>query len=141
MEAVLKQESGSKQPGVGCFLLRPAPDGLARPKKLVPMFRSSIWRRRFVPVAGTGSKHRRASTLTASLCTGVAARIAGTLVAEALAPGATKRETIRIGMASGILAVGAAVEQVGPNAWIAQRGSFFRTTRRLFAGRLYLQLL
>jgi 2-methylaconitate isomerase len=66
---------------------------------------------------------------------------AGTLVAEALAPGATKRETIRIGMPSGILAVGAAVEQVGPNAWIAQRGSFFRTTRRLFAGRLYLQLL
>ena len=74
-------------------------------------------------------------------CTGVAARIAGSLVAEALAPGATKRETIRIGMPSGILAVGAAVEQVGPNAWIAQRGSFFRTTRRLFAGRLYLQLL
>jgi 2-methylaconitate cis-trans-isomerase PrpF len=74
-------------------------------------------------------------------CTGVAARIAGTLVAEALAPGATKREAIRIGMPSGILAVGAAVEQVGPNAWIAQRGSFFRTTRRLFAGRLYLQLL
>ena len=44
-------------------------------------------------------------------CTGVAARIAGTLVAEALAPGATKRETIRIGMPSGILAVGAAVER------------------------------
>jgi 2-methylaconitate cis-trans-isomerase PrpF len=43
-------------------------------------------------------------------------------------------------MPSGILAVGAAVEQTGPNGWIAQRGSFFRTTRRLFAGRLYLQL-
>jgi 2-methylaconitate cis-trans-isomerase PrpF len=50
------------------------------------------------------------------------------------------REAIRIGMPSGILAVGAAVEQTGPNGWIAQRGSFFRTTRRLFAGRLYLQL-
>jgi 2-methylaconitate cis-trans-isomerase PrpF len=78
--------------------------------------------------------------LTASLCTGVAARIAGTLVAEALAPGATKREAIRIGMPSGILTVGAAVEQAGPNVWIAQRGSFFRTARRLFAGRLYVQL-
>jgi 2-methylaconitate cis-trans-isomerase PrpF len=54
--------------------------------------------------------------------------------------GAMKREAIRIGTPSGILAVGAAVEQAGPNAWIAQRGSFFRTTRRLFAGRLYLQL-
>jgi 2-methylaconitate cis-trans-isomerase PrpF len=85
-----------------------------------------------------GQPHR-ALPLTASLCTGVAARIAGTLVAEALAP-ATKRGAIRIGMPSGILAVGAAVEQAGPNAWIAQRGSSFRTTRRLFAGRLYLQL-
>jgi PrpF protein len=47
-------------------------------------------------------------------------------------------QAIRIGMPSGILAVGAAVEQTGPNGWIAQRGSYFRTTRRLFAGRLYL---
>lgn len=86
-----------------------------------------------------GQPHR-ALPLTASLCTGVAARIAGTLVAEALAPGATKREVIRIGMPSGILTVGAAVEQAGPNVWIAQRGSFFRTTRRLFAGRLYVQI-
>jgi 2-methylaconitate cis-trans-isomerase PrpF len=86
-----------------------------------------------------GQPHR-ALPLTASLCTGVAACIAGTLVADALAPGATAREAIRIGMPSGILAVGAAVEQTGPNAWIAQRGSFFRTTRRLFDGQLYLQL-
>jgi 2-methylaconitate cis-trans-isomerase PrpF len=86
-----------------------------------------------------GQPHR-ALPLTASLCTGVAACIAGTLVAEALAPDARTREAIRIGMPSGILAVGAAVEQTGPNGWIAQRGSFFRTTRRLFAGRLYLQL-
>jgi 2-methylaconitate isomerase len=86
-----------------------------------------------------GQPHR-ALPLTASLCTGVAACIAGTLVADALAPGATAREAIRIGMPSGILAVGAAVEQTDPNAWIAQRGSFFRTTRRLFDGQLYLQL-
>jgi 2-methylaconitate cis-trans-isomerase PrpF len=86
-----------------------------------------------------GQPHR-ALPLTASLCTGVAACIAGTLVAEALAPDARTREAIRIGMPSGILPVGAAVEQTGPNGWIAQRGSFFRTTRRLFAGRLYLQL-
>ena len=86
-----------------------------------------------------GQPHR-ALPLTASLCTGVAARIAGTLVAEALAPGAAQREAIRIGMPSGILAVGAAVEQTGPGGWIAQRGSFFRTTRRLFDGRIYLEL-
>jgi 2-methylaconitate isomerase len=86
-----------------------------------------------------GQPHR-ALPLTASLCTGVAARIAGTLVAEALAPDATSREAIRIGMPSGILAVGAVVEQTGPGEWIAQRGSFFRTTRRLFDGRIHLQL-
>lgn len=86
-----------------------------------------------------GQPHR-ALPLTASLCTGVAARIAGTLVADALAPGARDREAIRIGMPSGILAVGAAVEQTGPDSWVAQRGSFFRTTRRLFDGRIYLEL-
>ena len=86
-----------------------------------------------------GQPHR-ALPLTASLCTGVAARIAGTLVAEALAQGAAQREAIRIGMPSGILAVGAVVEQTGPGTWIAQRGSFFRTTRRLFDGRIYLEL-
>jgi hypothetical protein len=85
-----------------------------------------------------GQPHR-ALPLTASLCTGVAARIAGTLVAEALGPGAGDREAIRIGMPSGILAVGAAVEQAGPGEWVAQRGSFFRTTRRLFDGRIYLE--
>jgi 2-methylaconitate cis-trans-isomerase PrpF len=86
-----------------------------------------------------GQPHR-ALPLTASLCTGVAARITGTLVADALAPGAADREAIRIGMPSGILAVGAAVEQTGPNAWTAHRGSFFRTTRRLFEGRIYLEM-
>jgi 2-methylaconitate cis-trans-isomerase PrpF len=86
-----------------------------------------------------GQPHR-ALPLTASLCTGVAARITGTLVADALAPGAQNRDAIRIGMPSGILAVGASVEQTGPGTWVAQRGSFFRTTRRLFDGRIYLEL-
>jgi hypothetical protein len=72
-----------------------------------------------------GQSHR-ALPLTVWLCPG----IAGTLVAEALAPNARTRETIRIGRPSGTLAVGCG----------AQRGSFFRTAPRLFAGRLYLQL-
>jgi 2-methylaconitate cis-trans-isomerase PrpF len=87
----------------------------------------------------SGQPHR-ALPLTASLCTGVAARIDGTLVAEALASGAAQREAIRIGMPSGILVVGAAVEQVNRTEWIAHRGSFFRTTRRLFDGRIYLEV-
>ena len=72
-------------------------------------------------------------------CTTIAA-LAGMLAADALALDAAQREAIRIGMPSGILAVGAAVEQTGPSAWIAQRGSFFRTARPLFDGRIYLEL-
>ena len=45
-----------------------------------------------------GQPHR-ALPLTASLCTAVAAHIAGTLVAEALAPGSG--DQVRIGMPSG----------------------------------------
>ena len=62
-----------------------------------------------------GQPHR-ALPLTASLCTAVAANIAGTLVAEALAPGAGAQ--VRIGMPSGILTVGAEVGQdSAANGW------------------------
>ncbi len=83
-----------------------------------------------------GQPHR-ALPLTASLCTGVAAHIAGTLVAEALAPAARDRDAIRIGMPSGILAVGANVERTN-GSWTARSGTFFRTARRLFDGRIHL---
>jgi hypothetical protein len=82
-----------------------------------------------------GQPHR-ALPLTASLCTAVAARIAGTLAAEALGPGAG--DQIRIGMPSGILAVGADVEQQADGRWVARSGAFYRTARRLFDGRIYV---
>ena len=81
-----------------------------------------------------GQPHR-ALPLTASLCTAVAANIAGTLVAEALAPGAGAQ--VRIGMPSGILTVGAEVSQEG-GQWVAHSGAFYRTARRLFDGRVYI---
>jgi 2-methylaconitate isomerase len=82
-----------------------------------------------------GQPHR-ALPLTASLCTAVAARIAGTLVAEALSP-SVGTESVRLGMPSGVLTVGAdvALEQRG---WIARAGSFYRTARRLFDGRVWV---
>jgi 2-methylaconitate isomerase len=83
----------------------------------------------------SNSQPHRALPLTASLCTAVAANIAGTLVAEALAPGAGAQ--VRIGMPSGILTVGAEVEQKGDGQWIAHSGAFYRTARRLFDGRIY----
>jgi 2-methylaconitate cis-trans-isomerase PrpF len=82
-----------------------------------------------------GQPHR-ALPLTASLCTAVAANIAGTLVAEALAPGASGQ--VRIGMPSGTLTVGAEVEQKVDGQWIAHSGAFYRTARRLFDGRIYV---
>ncbi|HME24503.1 MAG TPA: PrpF domain-containing protein [Acetobacteraceae bacterium] len=82
-----------------------------------------------------GQPHR-ALPLTASLCTAVAANIAGTLVAEALAPGAGAQ--VRIGMPSGILTVGAEVAQDSASQWVAHSGAFYRTARRLFDGRIYV---
>lgn len=82
-----------------------------------------------------GQPHR-ALPLTASLCTAVAARITGTVVAEALAPGVGAQ--VRIGMPSGILVVGAEVSRDGNGTWVAHSGAFYRTARRLFDGRIYV---
>jgi 2-methylaconitate cis-trans-isomerase PrpF len=82
-----------------------------------------------------GQPHR-ALPLTASLCTGVAARIRGTLVNQALGPNAG--ESVRIGMPSGILTVDAEVSQDRNGVWTAHSGAFYRTARRLFDGRVYV---
>jgi 2-methylaconitate isomerase len=68
----------------------------------------------------------------------VAARIAGTLANQALRPGAG--DTIRIGMPSGILTVGADVAQDAASGWVAHSGAFYRTARRLFDGRVYVPM-
>jgi 2-methylaconitate cis-trans-isomerase PrpF len=84
-----------------------------------------------------GQPHR-ALPLTVSLCTAVAARIAGTVVAEALAPWAPATGALRLGMPSGVLTVAAEVAQGADGVWQARSGSFYRTCRRLFDGRVYL---
>jgi 2-methylaconitate cis-trans-isomerase PrpF len=82
-----------------------------------------------------GQPHR-ALPVTSSLCTAVAARITGTVVSEALLtePGGS----IRIGMPSGILTVGADVSRDSAGTWTAHSGAFYRTARRLFDGRIYV---
>ncbi|MGK7863754.1 2-methylaconitate cis-trans isomerase PrpF family protein [Falsiroseomonas sp. E2-1-a4] len=84
-------------------------------------------------IISSGQPHR-ALPLTGSLCTAVAARIAGTLVAECVGAGTGP---IRIGMPSGVLTVGADVAQEG-GEWVARAGSFYRTARRLFDGRVWI---
>ncbi|MBP6019091.1 MAG: PrpF family protein [Burkholderiaceae bacterium] len=86
-------------------------------------------------VISNGQPHR-ALPLTISLCTAVAARITGTVVAEALSPTAGD-SALRLGMPSGILTVGAEVAQED-GAWVARAGSFYRTARRLFDGRVWV---
>lgn len=88
-------------------------------------------------VVSNGQPHR-ALPVTVSLCTAVAARIAGTLVAEALSPAAAAAGPLRLGMPSGVLTVAADVARDGAGQWQALSGSFYRTCRRLFDGRIYL---
>ncbi len=66
-------------------------------------------------VISNGQPHR-ALPLTISLCTAVAARISGTVVAEALSPTAADGP-LRLGMPSGILTVGAEVAQGAAHGW------------------------
>jgi 2-methylaconitate cis-trans-isomerase PrpF len=82
-----------------------------------------------------GQPHR-SLPVTSSLCTAVAARITGTLVNQALH--AEPVGSIRIGMPSGILTVGADVTRDKAGAWTAHSGAFYRTARRLFDGRIYV---
>ena len=82
-----------------------------------------------------GQPHR-ALPLTASLCTAVAARLEGSVVAECLAAGAGAGP-LRLGMPSGVLTVGAEVARED-GAWVARAGSFYRTARRLFDGRVWI---
>jgi hypothetical protein len=88
-----------------------------------------------VRVVSSGQPHR-ALPVTISLCTAVAARITGTVVAEALSPAAGSK-SLRLGMPSGVLTVDADVASEG-GAWIARAGSFYRTARRLFDGRVWV---
>jgi len=88
-----------------------------------------------VRVISSGQPHR-ALPLTISLCTAVAARISGTVVAEALSKGAGNK-TLRLGMPSGVLTVDADVVSEGGD-WFARAGSFYRTARRLFDGRVWV---
>lgn len=83
-------------------------------------------------VIASGQPHK-ALPLTVSLCAAVAAKIPGTVVSE-LAHGISTE--VQIGMPSGVLTLNADVIQ-DKGQWTAVSGSFFRTARLLFAGRIF----
>lgn len=72
--------------------------------------------------------------ITGGICIGVAAKIPGTLVNEAVGAAAA-RDEIRIGHCSGILAVGAEVKQTAQGIE-AVSGTVFRTARILMRGEV-----
>jgi 2-methylaconitate cis-trans-isomerase PrpF len=86
-----------------------------------------------VRMISNGQPHR-ALPLTGSLCTAVACGIAGSIPNRLV-----RRErsgALRLGMPSGVITVDAEVAQKN-GQWHAARGSFYRTTRRLFDGFVY----
>ncbi len=82
-------------------------------------------------VIASGQPHR-ALPLTVSLCVAVAARIEGS-VAQRFTRRTEAGKPLRLGMPSGVLTVDATVSRKD-GAWHAERGSFYRTMRRLFDG-------
>ncbi|RAI02088.1 PrpF family protein [Acuticoccus sediminis] len=88
-----------------------------------------------VRIISMGQAHR-AITLTGALCTAVAARIPGTVVASAARVPAAADTPVRIGHSSGILpAVSDVVTTDG--ALTARSAGVFRTARRLMEGQVY----
>ncbi|MGE5085224.1 MAG: 2-methylaconitate cis-trans isomerase PrpF family protein [Bacillota bacterium] len=83
-------------------------------------------------VIASGQPHK-ALPLTVSLCAAVASQLTGSVVAKVSA-GATGE--VRIGMPSGVLTLAAQVENKNGH-WTVHSGSFYRTARLLFEGRVF----
>lgn len=84
-------------------------------------------------IIANGLPHK-ALPLTVSLCAAVAMRVEGSIPAQrtkAVSAGAP----LRLGMPSGVLTVSADVRNTG-DEWVAEYGSFYRTARKLFEGKV-----
>jgi len=84
-----------------------------------------------------GQPHR-ALPLTCTLCMAVAARLPGSIVAEATHASDNPEAEIRIAMPSGVLTVAASVRKL-EGQWFAEQGAFYRTQRRLFEGQVLVR--
>ncbi|MFG1262382.1 2-methylaconitate cis-trans isomerase PrpF family protein [Xanthobacter aminoxidans] len=82
-----------------------------------------------------GQPHR-ALPLTISLCAAAAAQMDGSVVAECRRP-ERSAGPMRLAMPAGVLTVDADVVPT-PDGWQVRSGSFYRTARRLFDGRVWV---
>jgi hypothetical protein len=74
---------------------------------------------------------------TSTVCTGVAARVPGSLVAEAARPEIAGRLTLRIGHPAGVIETESDVVPSG-GSFIVRRATLGRTARRILDGTVYL---
>ena len=84
-----------------------------------------------------GQAHRD-MPLTRTLCMAVASRIAGSIVHETARATANPDAELRIGMPAGVITAAAQV-RLKEGVWVAERGSFLRTQRRLFEGSVLVR--
>jgi 2-methylaconitate isomerase len=84
-----------------------------------------------------GQAHRD-MPLTRTLCMAVASRIVGSIVHEAARATDNPDNELRIGMPAGVITAAAEV-RLKDGAWVAERGSFLRTQRRLFEGSVLVR--
>jgi hypothetical protein len=84
-----------------------------------------------------GQPHR-ATPLTGAMCLAVAAHITGTIVHDAVGALSNESGDIRIGHASGVLRVGAAVRE-NSGSVVADEVVVYRTARRLMDGRVFFR--
>lgn len=74
---------------------------------------------------------------TSTVCTGVASKLAGTIVYEAARPETQGLERVRIGHPAGVIETQARVTLVG-NEYQVERATLGRTARRIMDGQVYL---
>ncbi len=74
---------------------------------------------------------------TSTVCTGIAAKLPGTIVHEACRPEAQDRLQIRIGHPAGVIETESAVEPNG-NDYEVKRATLGRTARRIMEGTVYV---
>ncbi len=74
---------------------------------------------------------------TSTVCTGIAAKLPGTIVHEACRPEAQDRLEVRIGHPAGVIETESDVELQG-NAYMVKRATLGRTARRIMEGTVYV---
>ena len=84
-----------------------------------------------------GQAHRD-MPLTRTLCMAVASRISGTVVHEMTRATDNPDAELRIGMPAGVITAAAEVRLID-GQWVAVRGSFLRTQRRMFEGSVLVR--